>query len=66
MSFEFQDEYAQTLNNLVPNLKRSYEEMTTLCRSDLKFDYSQAVANRLRSFYLMQKNLKEFLGKNVA
>jgi hypothetical protein len=66
MSFEFQDEYAHTLDNLVPNLEKSYKRMRQLCSSNLKFDYTLAVANRLRSFYQMQKDLKEFLGKNVA
>lgn len=66
MSVELQDEYVQALDNLVIALQNSYEEMRSLCATDTNFAYSQAIANRLRAFYLMQSNMKCFLGKKVA
>ncbi|WP_121971578.1 hypothetical protein [Leptolyngbya sp. BC1307] len=66
MSSEIQDEYALVLDSLMPSLRNSYEQMKILCSSDSNFDYSQAIANRLRAFYLAQLGTKEFLDKKVA
>ncbi len=66
MSFDFQDEYADALDNLVPALQKSYEKMKQQCSSDREFDYSQAVANRLRAFYMTQLGIKKILDKKFA
>lgn len=61
-----QDEYAQALDNLSITLKDSYEQMKTLCKTDPDFSYTNAIANRMRAFYLMQWKAKVFLGKRVV
>jgi hypothetical protein len=66
MSIEIQDEYALALDSLIPALKSSYEQMKLLCSSNRSFDYSQAITNRLRTFYLLQSEMKDFLDKKVA
>jgi len=66
MSVEFQDEYAQALDNLAIALQNSYEQMRSLCATDTDFAYTQAIANRLRAFYIMQSKTKYFLNKKVA
>jgi hypothetical protein len=66
MSIEIQDEYAVALDSLMPALKSSYEQMKLLCSSNGNFDYSQAITNRLRAFYLLQSEMKDFLDKKVA
>jgi len=66
MSLKIQDEYALALDSLIPALKSSYEQMKILCSSNANFDYSQAITNRLRAFYLAQSEMKSFLDKKVA
>jgi hypothetical protein len=66
MPTEFQDEYAQALDNLAVALQDSYEQMRLLCTADTDFAYTHAIANRLRAFYTMQSKMKYFLGKKVA
>ena len=66
MTTELQDEYAQALDNLSSTLQNSYEHMKSLCKTDPDFSYTNAIANRMRAFYLMQWKSKTFLGKNVA
>jgi hypothetical protein len=66
MPIEFQDEYVSALDNLIPALKSSHEKMKLLCFSDNSFDYSQAITNRLRAFYHVQSEMKDFLNKKVA
>ncbi|AFZ37141.1 hypothetical protein Sta7437_3643 [Stanieria cyanosphaera PCC 7437] len=66
MSIEIQDEYAIALDSLIPTLKSSYEQMKLSCFSNGSFDYSQAIINRLRAFYLLQLGIKGFLDKKVA
>jgi hypothetical protein len=66
MSIEIQDEYAFALDSLMPALKSSYEQMKLARTSNGSFDYSQAITNRLRNFYLLQSETKDFLGKKVA
>jgi hypothetical protein len=66
MPTEFQDEYAQALDNLAIALQDSYEQMRLLCTADTDFAYTYAIANRLRAFYAMQSKMKYFLGKKVA
>ncbi len=66
MPIELQDEYAQALDNLVLTLQSSYEQMRSLWETDADFAYSQAIANRLRAFYVMQSKIKYFLDKKVA
>lgn len=66
MSSEFQDEYAQSLDNLVSALEKSYERMKSACDAEPDFFYSRAIANRLRAFYVSQSKIKYFLGKKVA
>jgi hypothetical protein len=66
MSVEFQDEYAQALDNLATALQDSYEQMRALRTADIDFAYTRAIANRLRAFYVMQSKTKYFLGKKVA
>ncbi|WP_295616716.1 DUF2059 domain-containing protein [Chamaesiphon sp. GL140_3_metabinner_50] len=66
MSVEFQDEYADALDNLVPALQDSYERMKQQYSPGYKFDYSQAVANRLRAFYATQLGIKKILDKKFA
>jgi hypothetical protein len=66
MSIEIQDEYALILDSLIPALRSSYEKMKLSYFSNGSFDYSQAITNRLRAFYLSQSDLKYFLDKKVA
>jgi hypothetical protein len=66
MSIEFQDEYAEALDNLVIALQGSYEQMRSFCTADASFAYTHAIANRLRAFYNMQSKTKDFLDKKVA
>lgn len=66
MPIEIQDEYAFALDSLIPALKSSYGQMKLLCTSTGSFDYSQAITNRLRAFYLSQLGMKDFLDKKVA
>jgi hypothetical protein len=66
MFIEVQDEYAYALDSLMPALKSSYEKMKLLRLSNGNFDYSQAITNRLRAFYLLQSGTKIFLDKRVA
>ncbi len=66
MPTEFQDEYAQALDNLAIALQDSYEQMKLLCTADTDFAYTHAIANRLLAFYTMQSKMKYFLGKKVA
>jgi hypothetical protein len=66
MSIEIQDEYAFALDNLIPILKSSYEQMKLSCSTNGSFDYSQAITNRLRAFYFLQLGMKDFLDKKVA
>jgi hypothetical protein len=66
MSIKIQDEYALALDGLIPALRSSYEQMKLSCFSSSGFDYSQAITNRLRAFYLSQSELKYFLDKKVA
>ncbi len=66
MSVEPQDEYAQALDNLALALRSSYDQMKTMCAAEADFSYSQAIANRLRAFYIAQWETKNFLGKKVA
>jgi hypothetical protein len=66
MSFEVQDEYADALDNLVPALKNSYEILKQQYSSNSEFDYSLAIANRLRAFYFTQSGIKYFLSKKFA
>ncbi|MEY3297713.1 MAG: hypothetical protein RLZZ597_973 [Cyanobacteriota bacterium] len=61
-----QDEYAQALDNLPSILQDSYDKMKVICKTDPDFSYTNAVANRMRAFYLMQWKSKTFLGKRVA
>lgn len=61
-----QDEYVQTLNNLVLTLQSSYEQMKSLGDANIDFNYSQAIASRIRAFYIAQSKIKDFLGKKVA
>jgi len=61
-----QDEYAQALDNLSSTLQNSYEHMKSLCKTDPDFSYTNAIANRMRAFYVMQWKSKTFLGKRVA
>jgi hypothetical protein len=65
MAIKIQDEYALALDGLIPALRSSYEQMKLSC-SNSGFDYSQAITNRLRAFYLSQSELKYFLDKKVA
>lgn len=51
MSLKFEDEYAYTLDNLALALKRSYEQIKQTSTFSSEFDYSQAIAKRLRAFY---------------
>ncbi|QHG16095.1 MULTISPECIES: hypothetical protein [unclassified Nostoc] len=66
MSLKFEDEYAYTLDNLASALKRSYEQIKQISTFSSEFDYSQAIAKRLRAFYCSQLEIKEFLKKEVA
>lgn len=63
-----EDEYVSALESLMPALKNSYEQMKMqiLCSSNEGFNYSQAITNRLRAFYLLQSDTKDFLDKKVA
>jgi hypothetical protein len=61
-----QDEYAQALDNLSSILQDSYDKMKVICKADPGFSYTNAIANRMRAFYLMQWKSKTFLGKRVA
>ena len=61
-----QDEYAQALDNLSSTLQNSYEHMKSLCKTDPDFSYTNAIANRIRAFYLMHWQTKTFLNKKVA
>ncbi|MTJ12462.1 hypothetical protein FJR11_07610 [Anabaena sp. UHCC 0187] len=63
---DFEDEYAQSLDNLAISLQHSYEHIKEIDKLTGKFDYSSTIANRLRAFYCYQLKLKEFLGKQVA
>lgn len=53
MPTEFQEEYAQALDNLTITLQDSYEQRWSLCTADTDFAYAHAIANRLRAFYIM-------------
>ncbi|AFY41019.1 hypothetical protein [Nostoc sp. PCC 7107] len=66
MSLKFEDEYAHTLDNLALALQHSYEQIKKVNTFSSEFDYSQAIANRLRAFYRSQSAIKIFLGKQVA
>jgi hypothetical protein len=66
MPIEIQDEYTQALDNLALALKSSYTQMKLMCTTESDFSYSQVMANRLRTFYLLQRETKSFLGKKVA
>ncbi|MHC5734692.1 hypothetical protein [Nostoc sp.] len=66
MSLKFEDEYANALDNLASALKRSYEQIKQTSTFSNEFDYSQAIANRLRAFYSSQSAVNIFLGKQVA
>lgn len=66
MSVKFEDEYVQTLDNLASALQRSYEQIKYNNTLSSEFDYSQAIANRLRAFYRSQFEVKKFLNKDVA
>jgi hypothetical protein len=66
MPLKFEDEYAHTLDNLASALQRSYEQIKQTSTFSNEFDYSQAIANRLRAFYCSQLAVKKFLNKEVA
>ncbi|MHC5824682.1 MAG: hypothetical protein ACYT04_54780, partial [Nostoc sp.] len=66
MSLKFEDEYAHALDNLASALKRSYKQIKQTSTFSSEFDYSQAIANRLRAFYSSQSEVKVFLNKKVA
>lgn len=66
MFVEPRDEYAQALDDLSLALQSSYGQMKLMCVAEADFSYSQAIANRLRAFYVAQRNIKKFLGKEVA
>lgn len=66
MSLKFEDEYAQTLDNLALALERSYDQIKQTSKFSGNFDYSEAVATRLRAFYQSQLAIKSFLKKSVA
>jgi hypothetical protein len=61
-----QDEYAQALDSLPSTLQNSYNQIKALCKANPEFSYTNAIANRMRAFYLMQWRTKTFLGKRVA
>jgi hypothetical protein len=65
-SVDFEDEYAQSLDNLAISLQHSYEHIKEIGKLTGQFDYSNTIANRLRAFYCYQEKLKMFLGKQVA
>jgi hypothetical protein len=66
MSIEIHDEYAQALDNLALALQSSYDQMKSSCATQADFSYSQAIAHRLRTFYIAQSKIKDFLDKKVA
>ncbi|MEH1945545.1 MAG: hypothetical protein V7K77_00880 [Nostoc sp.] len=66
MPLKFEDEYAHALDNLASALKGSYEQIKQTSTFSSEFDYSQAIANRLRAFYCSQSEVKHFLNKKVA
>jgi hypothetical protein len=66
MSVEIYDEYALALDQMLPALESSYERMKQFYSLNKKFDYSEALINRLRAFYCTQSKIKNFLDKKIA